>query len=246
MTGGKMLCFLVPIKQSWLCLFLQLAENIINISRICWDQRAAEVGGALCEMRPGKLSAQSFRSSWPSAHIWFLGAWWINCADPTVAGLAVWAASLERKPKSGKPHPLGEPLHHSPLPEPSPAREGCDLRGRVQTSSQWAYAACCPAHSWACAGQSANFLLRVSAGGKQLSEIERSNWFQLPSALQVDTHQFSSVCRATCKPQLSSPELSVCMLEHVCECVQVCVGDWREEMWQSMPPITARSVVVIL
>lgn len=115
--------------------------------------------GFMCEMRPAKLPAQNFKSSWP-AYIWFLGAWWIDYADSTIAGLAVWTAALERKPKPGKPHPLGEPLHHSPLPEPSPAREGCDLWGGVQTPPQWAYAARGPAHARACAGQSTS----VSSG----------------------------------------------------------------------------------
>lgn len=120
------------------------------------------MGGFMCEMRPAKLSAQSLKCSWPSAHTWFLSARWIDCADPTVAGLAVWAAALERKPKPRKPHPLGEPVHHSPLPEPAPAWEGCDLWGGVQTPPQRAHAARGAAHARARAGQSTVCLLRVS------------------------------------------------------------------------------------
>lgn len=45
-------------------------------------------------------------------------------------------------------------MHHSPLPEPSPAREGCDLRGGVQAPPQRAHAARGAAHPRACAGQS--------------------------------------------------------------------------------------------
>lgn len=90
-----------------------------------------------------------------------------------IAGLAVRTASLERKPKSGKPHALGEPLHHPPLPEPSPAREGRDLRGGVQASPQRAHAARRPAHSRARAGQSAKFLLGA-LGGEQLAELRQA------------------------------------------------------------------------
>lgn len=51
---------------------------------------------------------------------------------------------------------------------------------------------------------------------------QRRNSFQPPSALQVEIHRFSSVCRATHKPQLSSSELTVCMLQHVCVCAGLC------------------------
>lgn len=68
-------------------------------------------------------------------------------------GLVVRTAPLEGEPQPREPHALGEPLYHPPLPEPSPAREGCDLWGRVETSPQWAHAARGPAPPWASAGQ---------------------------------------------------------------------------------------------
>lgn len=61
----------------------------------------------------------------------------------------------------------------------------------------------------------------LRCGGEQLPVEERSDWFQLPSALQVETYQLSSVCRATCKPQLSGSELTVCMCASVCRFVLV-------------------------
>lgn len=163
MTGTRRCAYWFLLSTA-ICFSFSSLQEIEYITVLLRPKGSLGWWGFMCEMRPAKLSAKSFKSNWPSARIWFLGARWIDCADPTLAGLAVWAAALERKPKPGKPHPLGEPLHHSPLPEPSPAREGCDLWGGVQTPPQWAHAACGPAHTWACAGQSTVCLLWVSVG----------------------------------------------------------------------------------
>lgn len=186
--GGKTLVF---AEHCCLFQFLQLAWNRIYHGFV-ETKRQLGVVGFMCEMRPAKLSAQSFKSSWPSAHIWFLGARWIDCTDPTVAGLAVWAAALERKPQPGKPHPLGEPVHHSPLPEPSPARKGCDLWGGVQTPPQRAYAARGPAHTWACAGQSASSGCVYGRAGvtKGLSRVQHGDrlfmyWLKLKNTSEM-------------------------------------------------------------
>ena len=64
----------------------------------------------------------------------------------------MWTAPLEGEPQPRKPHPLGEPLYHPSLPEPSPTREGCDLWGGIEAPSQRAHAARGPASPWASAG----------------------------------------------------------------------------------------------
>lgn len=59
MTGGKLLCFLVPFKHCWMHLFLQLAGNIIY-QEFVETKGQLRVGGVLREMRPVKLAARSF------------------------------------------------------------------------------------------------------------------------------------------------------------------------------------------
>lgn len=48
------------------------------------------------------------------------------------AGLAVRAAALEGGPQPREPHPVGEPVHDPPLPQPVPGRTGRHLRAGEQ------------------------------------------------------------------------------------------------------------------
>lgn len=56
MTGDKILCIPAPVKHCRLFLFLQLAGHTVD------QEGQLRVEGALCELRPAKHAAKSFRS----------------------------------------------------------------------------------------------------------------------------------------------------------------------------------------
>jgi hypothetical protein len=62
--------------------------------------------------------------------------------------------SAGKRTQAQKTAPSGRTSALSWLLEPSPAREGRDLWGRITASPQWTHAACGPAPTWASAGSS--------------------------------------------------------------------------------------------